>query len=220
MADTPQGETVTPVAPSNEPGNTPAPATVNSSADVEQAKREAEQARIRANQLENEKKALEDKLAAQERQKLEEKEEFKSLYEQTNAKLNEVLESQASAERQKELSTATDEVFKDYSPQAVELAKVAGLSLSENSDEARASLKEKLDVFQKQVGSSAPTPTPNNPRQTSPEAVSREELVKRNEDGVSPMALAGAKGNDSVIRNYIREIPAIQRMKEIAQNGA
>lgn len=213
------GETGTAPAPSNEPGNTPAPVADNKSADVEQAKREAEQARIRANQLENEKRALQEKLDAQERTKLEEKEEFRTLYEQTNAKLNDVLEAQASQDRLKELATATDEVFKDYSPKAVELAKVAGLGLTDTSETAVNALKEKLDVFQGEVGSAPAAPSPNNPYQPAPTVVDRHELTKRNEHGVSPMAAASANGDESVVRAYIRELPAVQRMKELA-NGA
>src|SRR6185437_14544568 len=64
MADTPTGETVTPEAPSNSTGTTTAPVTDNSSADVEAAKKEAEQARMRANQLENELKKVKDVEAA------------------------------------------------------------------------------------------------------------------------------------------------------------
>jgi hypothetical protein len=214
------GETGTAPAPSNEPGTASVPPVVNTSADVEQAKREAEQARIRANQLENENKKLKEAQEAARQKQLEEKEEFKTLYEQTATRLKEIEDRDAVNERAKELSTATEEVFKDYDPKAVELAKVAGLSLSDSTDEARTALKEKLDIFQKQVGPSASTPGSNNPHNPAPAAATREELVRRNGDGVSPMALAGAKGDDSVIKSYIRELPAVKRMREIAQNGA
>lgn len=221
MADTPLGETVTPESLSND-GQPAATPVVNAAdpAEVEKARKEAEQARMYANQLENKLKAKEAEEQAAKAKQLEEKEEFKTLYEQTNAKLNEVLETQQSQERQKELATATDEVFKQYDPKAVELAKVAGLSLSDTSEVAQAALKEKLDVFQKQLGSSAPIPGSNNPHQPAPSAINREELVRRDENGISPMALAGAKGNDKIALSYIRDLPAIQRMKEIARNGA
>lgn len=219
MADTPTGETVTPEAPSNGTGNTPAPIQDNSSADVEAAKREAEQARIRANQLENEKKALQEKLEAEERKKLEEKEEFKQLYEQLKSQIDERDAKDAEQIRASELQTATDEVFKGYSDAAVELAKVAGLKLTDSSETAQVALKAKLDVFQKQVGSPTATPTSNNSHNPAPANLDRQQLVQRNGDGVSPMALAGAKGDDSVVKQYISQLPAIARMKEIAQNG-
>jgi chromosome segregation ATPase len=220
MADTPLGETVTPVAPSNEPGNAPAPVTDNSGADVEQAKREAEQARIRANQLQNQLDKIQKEQEAAQQKQLEEKEEFKTLYEQTQSRLKEIEDAQTAQERQKELATATEAVFKDYSANVVEVAKTAGLSLSDDSEAAQAMLKEKLDAIQKQVGSSTPRPTANNPHDPAPQVASRQELTRRDADGVSPMALAGAKGDDRVIKQYIRDLPAIQRMREIAQRGA
>lgn len=206
MADTPTGETVTPEAPSNGTGTVAAPAQVNSNEDVEAAKKEAEQARFRANQLANANKALEEKLAEQERQKLEEKEEFKKLYEQTQAQLREREEADKAKERIAELSTATETVFKDYPANVVELAKTAGLSLSDDSDAAVNELRGKLDTFKATVGT--PAPTASNPRETTPaEATHAETMAKiRGGDKTATMA-------------YIREIPGIKRMKEIAQNG-
>lgn len=219
MADTPTGETVTPVAPSNEPGITTDPTQDNRSADVEAAKREAEQARIRANQLENEVRKFKEQQEAAERKTLEEKEEFKQLYEQLKSQIDERDAKDAEQTRTRELQTATESIYKDYSEAAVELAKVAGLSLSDDSEAAQAALKQKLDVFQKQVGTPTASPTSNNPHNPAPAATDRKQLVQRNGDGVSPMALAGAKGDESVIKSYIAQLPAIQRMKELA-NGA
>lgn len=207
MADTPTGETVAPVAPSNEPGTVPAPVMDNSNADVEAAKREAEQARIRANQLENEKKALEAKLAEQERQKLEEKEEFKTLYEQTQTRLAEIEAEQADKERKAALETTAQDVLKEYPANVVELAKVAGLSLADDSEESVNAFKEKLDAFKKQIAPNA-TPSANNPHAPAPAAATKEELLQR------------MKGGDkAAVNEFIREHPAIKRMKEIA-NGA
>jgi hypothetical protein len=220
MADTPQGETVTPQAPSNETGTTSAPPQVNTSADVEAAKREAEQARIRANQLENELKKREEADAAARQKQLEEKEEFKTLYEQTQARLKEIEDGQAAQERQSALNSATETVLKDYPANVQEVAKTAGLALSDDSEAAQAVLKEKLDAIKTQVGAVSPTPSSNNPHQPAPGVTDRHELTKRNEQGISPMAAAGANGDDRVIKSYIRDLPAIKRMKEIAQNGA
>lgn len=220
MADTLPSETVTPEAPSNAPGISSVPALDNTtSAELEAARKEIEQARMRANQLQNQLAEKETAEAAAKQKQLEEKEEFKTLYEQTNAKLNEFLEGQASTERQNQLKSATEDVFKDYSADAVELAKTAGLSLSDDSDAARAVLKEKLDTFQAKVGTPTSRPGASNPRNLPPQVVERQTLTQRNADGVSPMALAGAKGDDSVVKNYIRSISAIERMKEIARNG-
>lgn len=219
MADTPIGETVPPVAPSNEPGTPVAPPVVNNSADVETAKRDADQARLRANQLENENRKLKEAQDETQRKQLEEKEEFKKLYEQTQSKLKEIEDAQAVNERQKELSTATDTVFKDYPENVVSLAKTTGLGLSDDSEAAQAILKEKLDAIQKQVGTPA-RPVANNPHNPGPQATDRNELVARSNlfEG-SAMALASAKGDETAIKSYIHDLPAIKRMKEIAQNG-
>jgi len=220
MADTLPSETVTPESLSNDGQPVATTTVVNApDAEVERLKKEAEQARMRANQAQNELDRIKAEQDAARAKQLEEKEEFKVLYEQTQSQLNEIRENQAAQERQTQLSTATQEVFKDYSANVVELAKTAGLSLTEDSDEARTALKGKLDIFQAQVGGTTPKAGASNPRQTTPNPVSREELVTRNAEGVSPMALSMARGDESVVRSYIREIPAIQRMKEIARGG-
>lgn len=207
MADTPAGETVTPEAPSNEPSTAVAPPADNNSADVEAAKKEAEQARIRANQLANELEKLKAEKEAAERKKLEEKEEFKSLYEQTQAQLKEIQDAQAAQERQAELTKATADVLKEYPQTVQDLAVTAGLTLSDDSEAGVAAFKEKLDAIKAKVPT--PTATPNNPRPVTPEVASKEELMAR---------IRG--GDKEALGSYIREIPGIKRMKEIAQNGA
>jgi hypothetical protein len=208
--DTPKdGETGTPQAPSNAPSTAPAPASDNKSAEaIEAAKKEAEQARIRANQLENEKKALEEKLAAEERKKLEEKEEFKQLYADVKAQLDERNAKDAEFERQAQLSAETDKVFKDYPENVVELAKTAGLKLSDDSEESVAALKEKLETFKSKVAPTA-TPKPGNPREPAPAVSDRAETMQR---------IRG--GDKQALYGYIGELPAVKRMREIAEKGA
>lgn len=215
MVDTPSGETATPSAPSNDTGNTTAPVGDNSSADVEAAKKEAEQARMRANQLENELAKIKEAQSAAERKQLEEKEEYKQLFEKTNAELESIRQEKEANERRAQLAAATDDVFKDYPSNVVDLAKTAGLSLSDDSDVARASLKEKLDTFAKSVG--APTASPNNPSSTGPAATGQPEGLGR------PKTIGfddGGKGlrqtDDKKVGDYIRTIPAIQEMKKQA----
>jgi predicted nuclease with TOPRIM domain len=192
---------------------------VNSSADVEAAKKEALQAQLRANQLANENAKLIAEQEAIRQKQLEEKEEFKTLYEQTQSKLNEIQEAQAAVERQGQLSSATQEVLKDYPANVQELAKTVGLSLTDDSEASKAVLKEKLDSLHKQVGGTVTAAGSNNPRQLPPQDVNRQELTTRNSDGISPMAMASARGDESVVRSYIKGLPAIERMKEIARGG-
>lgn len=222
MDDTTTVETATPAAPSNESGTTTAPVTDNSSAaELETARKEKAQAEMRANQLANQLAEKEKAEAAIKAKQLEEKEEFKTLYEQTKSRLDKIEEDTKVQERQKELSTATETVFKDYPANVVEVAKTAGISLSDDSDAATAVLKDKLDAIQKQVGTTTPRPTANNPHNPGPQATERQELVTRqNVFEGSAMSQASARGDESVIKKYISDLPAIARMKEIAQNGA
>lgn len=215
-------ETVTTQAPSNEPSVPATTPVVNAGqADVEAAKREAEQARMRANQLENELKAFKDAQAEAQQKQLLEKEEFKTLYEQTTAQLAEIKSAQENQERQKALEAATTEVLSGYSADVQELAKTAGLGLTETTDAAKASLKEKLDAFQAKFGSTAPAVQPNNPNNPTPNPVDRASLTHRDRPGgESVMAVAAANGDITPQLQYIRELPAIKRMKEIANGGA
>lgn len=215
---TPNGETVPAPAPSNVPSNPSVPSPVNSGVDVEQARREADTAKIRANQLENELKKMRDEQEAARQKQLEEKEEFKTLYEQTQSRLREMEDATTQAERTQTLKSETETIYKDYSETVVELAKTAGLSLTDDSDAAKASLKEKLDSFKSKLGN-API-TSNNPGNTVASGTS-EDLVKRdNAFEGSPMSLASARGDLKPQYEYIRGLTAIKRMKELAQNGA
>lgn len=213
--DTTPVETATPTAPSNEPGTAAVPPVDNSSADVETAKREAEQARIRANQLENENKKLKEAQAELDRKSLEEKEEFKTLYEKTQAQLDEIKATQENANRQAQLTEATNTVFKDYPAEVVELAKTAGLSLSDDSETAQTALKEKLDAFKVKITPGS-TVTSNNPSTPTQQELTREQLVTKGEDGVSPLAWAGAKGDESVARKFAGSLNAVKEMKRMA----
>lgn len=212
---TPVVETATPEAPSNDTGTTATPPQVTSSADVEAAKREAEQAKIRANQLENENRKLKEAQEEAQRKQLEEKEEFKTLYEKTQAQFDELKSAQESAQRQTELASATESVLKDYPAEVVEIAKTTGLSLSDDSEASQAALKEKLDAIKSKVAPGT-TVTSNNPSNPTEPQLTREQLVTKGEDGVSPMAWAGAKGDESVARKFAGSLNAVKEMKRMA----
>lgn len=216
--DTLPSETVTPSTLSNENSIVTAPITDNSSAVVEDAKRKAEQATLRANQLQNELDKIKQTQSDSQQKQLLEKEEFKTLYEQSQSRLDEITKAQEAQERQSEITAATNDVFKDYSPDTIELAKLAGLGLSDDSDSAKAILKEKLDAFQAKVGNNAPTVLSNNPRQLTPETVDNASLVARDHaGGESVMAIESAKGNIKPQLEYINNLSAIKKMRQMAQ---
>lgn len=222
MADTPtNGETASQGTVSNDVSQITAPATDNSVADQANLQKELEQLKMRNNQLANQ---LEEKRQAEEqaRQKqLEEQEEFKTLYEQTQQQLDEVRRAEQERENRQKLSQATQDVLKDYPDNVRKLAEMAGLRLAEDTDEARNVLKEKLEAFKAEVAPTAGSSsrvTPNNPSTPAPNTEDRQALTAPGEGGSpSAMALAGARGDDSLAYKYIGTLPAIERMRQIAR---
>ena len=176
MADTPTGETVTPEAPSNNATPTATP-VVNAvdPAEFERLKKEAEQATLRANQLANQLKAKEEAEAASKAKQLEENQQFKELWEKSEAEKQALLDKQAEEQRKAELANQTSTVLSSYSPTVQELARTAGLTLSDDSDEAQAELKAKLDAFAAKVPSARVEP--NNPAPSAPGTPDRESAL-------------------------------------------
>lgn len=134
--------------------NTPDPA-------VEELRKKAEQAEMRANQLQNQLKAKEDADAAAAAAKLVEQNEYKTLYEQTQAKLTEAQTAQAQAEKATALKVETDKLFADYPDEVRNLAKDVGLTLTDTDEDTTTAFKEKLDKISGSI--KAPKVTPNNP---------------------------------------------------------
>ena len=215
MADTSTDETEAQVTPSNETGNTETPTQVTSSADVEAAARKAEAERHRANQLANELAKLKEAQAEAERKQLQEKEEYKTLYEKTDAELKAIREEKESQERASLLASETDNVFKDYPANVVEVAKTAGIALTDDSEAARAVLKEKLDSLASKVGT--PVSTSNNPAETGPAATAETgRLGKPRSLGVDDGTKSFNDGYQKKFSDYVKTIPGIQTMKQQA----
>lgn len=179
MADTPNGETVTPgdTQPSATTTSTPAPAQDNASAaEVERLRKEAEQKELRIRQLENEKTARE-RAEEEARQKaLEEQNEWKQIAEQNKAKLEAFEQEREAAVAKIELTEKQDAVYKEFPEDVVELAKETGLTLNENSDEAKEALKAKLTKLSERVSANNQV-GPNN-RNTTVTAETKEELIR------------------------------------------
>jgi membrane protein involved in colicin uptake len=162
MADTPTGETVTPEAPSNKVTPVAAPAAnAIDPAELERLKKDQEKKDFRIRQLENEAAAA--KKAEEERQakELEQNQEFKTLHEQEKAKRLELEDRLAAEEKRQDVDKAAAAVLKDYNNEVKALAKDLGLQLSDDSEEAVADFKSKLDAAAKRIG--VAKVTPNNP---------------------------------------------------------
>ena len=219
MVDTPtnNGETANQGTVSNDVSTSSAPVVDNTAAELEQARKDAEQARMRANQLENQ---LAEKNKADEdakRKQLEEKEEYKSLYEREKSERERIQNEREAETTKAQLTAATTNLFKDYPTAVVEAAKTTGLSLTEDSESAVAILKEKLDNLQKIVGEGAPTVTSSNPGTVAPLVRNYQELTATGEnDGKrswnpSPMAMESATGGSGkVFKEYANTHPALK----------
>lgn len=204
MTDTPNSETV--VASKNDATpSVPAP-QVNTvdTAEVERLRKEAAQAVMRANQLQNalDKKAAEDDAAKL--KQLEENNEWKAVAEQNRAKLEAMETEREQEQRAKELAAAKQEVFKSFPAEVIELAEETGLSLSDSTEEAKEALKAKLEKISARVVTKAPV-TPNNPANPSTPDADRSEKLKRM-----------AYGDKAARAEIIGNLPGVEAMRKMA----
>lgn len=165
MGDTPTngGETAT-KQPLEDKANPTTPQLEEKKTDdgeVEALRKKAEQAEMRANQLSNELKAKNEAEAKAKAEELKQNNEFKTLYEQTQAKLDEVERERQAEEQQKAVSEARQSILADYSDEVKETAKDLGLDLKDVTDGSVREFKEKLDKIQTRIGNHRVSP--NNP---------------------------------------------------------
>lgn len=199
MEDTPQGETGNQQPLENNTNPSVTSPQVNTDAQ-EMLRKEAEQAKMRANQLENELKKFKDAQEQAKAKELEEKEEYKTLYEQSQAELNRQREEREQSERQKTLEAEKNVLLAEF-PEAVKaIADEAGLILTDDSDEAKASFKARLDKIAEKVGDTAKV-TPNNTRSVTNDK-SREELIAEYRRTGDMSAMNAAINNLSFVKPY------------------
>lgn len=202
------GETATPGDSKTQvPSTTPAQGGGVDTAELERQKRAAEQSFMRAQQLENELKKFKDEQAAQKAKELEEQNQFKSLYEQEKAKLEEITSQQEAQKRQTELTQATDSVLGEFSQEVAEIAKEAGLGLTDDSEEAKAALKAKLENIQKKVVSTS-TPAPNNPNPNMAQPADAQKL--------ETLRYGEGQARQQVANEMIGGLAAVKAMKAMA----
>lgn len=219
MVDTPtDGETGSQGTVSNDVSTSSVPQDNAANPESERLLKELEQARMRENQLKNQ---LEKEQQAKEearKKELEQKEEYKALYESEKEKAERLLQEREAEEKSAQLGSATEEIFKDYPENVVKAAKIAGISLTDDSESARTSLKEKLNGLQETVGTVSPV-TPNNPSETVSTA-NPEEWTARNSEGYSKLGIEMAKGNTKAFGEFAKTHPQMQRVKEIMRKQA
>lgn len=205
MTDTPSGETATQEEVKNNVTPVAAPTQVNSNdnSEAEALRKELEQAKMRANQLANQ---LEAKARIEEeanRKKLEEQDEWKQIAEQEKAKREALENERQEAERKQTLRLAEETIFAEFSQEAIDVAKEAGLSLNDDSDEAKNTFKSKLEKISQKVVTGQKV-TPNNPGVT-PDNENRAELVQQ-------MRMGNKEARDKVIST----LDVVERMRQQA----
>lgn len=161
MVDTPNGDPVIPEAPSPDvkPVATPVVNAVDP-AEVERLRKDKEKSDLRIRQLENEATArakADDEAKAKD---LEEQSKFKELYESEKSAKEELLTEKQTAEKQTAVKAEADKVLADFPDEVKALASDLGVALTDDSEEAIADYKTKLESAAKRVGAKV---TPNNP---------------------------------------------------------
>jgi len=161
--ETPSGETQVVTDPKTNvtPTATPPSQTVDPA--IEELRKKAEQAEMRANQLANQLKAKDDAEAAAQAKQLEEQNQYKTLYEQEKAKRTQIEADGAAAEKAATLKTEADKLFAQYPEQVRSLAQEAGMTLSDTDEASIDLFKQRLDKVNGFIKS--PKVGPNNPGQ-------------------------------------------------------
>ena len=209
MADTPLGETGSQQQVSNDTSTAATPA-MDTSNEVESLRKAKEQAEMRANQLANQLAAKEKAEADARSKKLEEEGQLREALETERAARLKLETERDTAQTRALLEQGTNEVLSKYNPAVIEIARTAGLSLVDDSDEAKASLTEKLDSIASKVGGSAKIQA-NNPAPTVQTPTSREELVgKMSNPDLSP------RNRDALGRQAIGDLSALKEMRKNA----
>lgn len=199
MEDTPTGETANQQPLENNTNPSVTTPVVNTDAN-ELLRKEAEQAKMRANQLENELKKFREAQEADKTKQLEEKEEYKTLYEQNNAELERIRQEREQSERQALLTKEKSTVLAEYPDAVREIAEETGLSLVDDSEEAKTEFKAKLDKIAERVGTTARV-TPNNTRTVTNDK-SRDELIKEFRETGDPNAMNAAINGLSFVKPF------------------
>lgn len=198
---TPNGETAAQQPLENTTNAVTTPPQVN--VDVEAIRKEAEQARMRENQLKNELEKLKSQQEAERLEKLKENEDYKALYEQSQAELDRQRDEREAGERNSKLSAEKDTVLSEYPEAVKKIAEATGLVLTDDTEEAKTALKAKLDNIAENVGTTAQV-TPNNTRPVTNEK-SRDELIKEYRQTGDRRAMDAAIADLSFVKPFTNQ---------------
>lgn len=191
----------------NDASTTVTPGTDNgSAAEVERFRKEAEQARMRANQLENELKSREQKDVEARQKRLEEDQQYKELADERAKELDTLKKEREEETARAKRESEQQKILSTYPQPVIELAETTGVSLLDDSDDAKASFKAKLDTVSEKLNlKPGATIQASNPAEIVPNTDSREQLLEGMKVGFKPAA-----------GKFISSMPAIKEMKRNA----
>lgn len=195
-----------------EPVKNDAPTVTEPNTELIAANKRAEQAEMRARQLENEKKDRE-KLDEVARQKqLEDNEEFKTLYEREKEARERLEAERQDEDTRKTIQSAKAEIFAGYSPEVIELAEATGIDLYDESDASQEAFKAKLDIITSKIPTTTKTVHGSNPSPTAP-ALTDDTKVLLNRLRYDDRSISR-----SARRTLISNLPELREMRGIANS--
>lgn len=145
-----------PLAPASTGNDPSTQGNGNQDADAAALKEQLRKLEMERNLLRNKADKLEKERLEREKKELEEKEDYRALAERAAAEAEELRKEKQDAEARQATEQATSEVFKEFDPKVIEIAKTVGLRATSSSDDAKAELKTKLEAIRTQVGAEKP----------------------------------------------------------------
>lgn len=155
-------EPLAPASPTNDP-----PKGNEGQADAAALREQVEKITLERNLLRNKTDKLERERQEREKRELEEKEDYRALAERAQAEAEELRKEKQQAADKAALEEATSDIFKEFDPKVIEIARTVGLSATGTTDDDKAALKTKLEAIRDQVGAPKPKVTGSNPTPAS-----------------------------------------------------
>lgn len=162
------------------------------------------------NKLREENKKREEADAEAAKKKLEEDGELKTLIEQERERGERLEKELADRDLSATLATANAEILGKYPKAVQKIAQTAGMTLTDDSDEAKTALTEKLDSIAKDLSSQQKVRGNNMPPEETPVAPERAAALKK------------LKFGDKSQENWhelLKDNPGIASMKKLYENA-
>lgn len=204
-----------PLAPVSSP-SAPLPDNTTQTADAATLQAQLQKLEMERNMLRKQKDALEKEKSEKTRTELEEKEDYRTLAERAQAELDTLRRERDAADNEATVKTATADVYKDFPENVRKIAETAGMNVTDDSDEAKATLKTKLEAIKAQVGTVTGTPVVpgNNPAPSiNPETPDRSELIGK-------MRFDNHRTREEAVRTAVGSLDIIKTMKQMSGREA